>query len=231
MAGKVHTDSEALYAVRAAIVGFADNFQNSQSNFANFFESLNNQIGDYSRNIEIELDELSDEIRKVDCQLEELEEQKRIVGNQIEQTTDGRTDSFACDTCRTRMMLKVMGDTTPCKSSSGCNGTMYRVFNNSERHKYQVANEQISEKIKYLLQKKEDLQKQLLNVEREKKECVALKNDFLQQQDVIMSLMMLDSCTDVDSAISFIDNAIKNLDDYQAITFDVDTENEKKKTR
>ena len=124
-----------------------------------------------------------------------------------------------------------MGDTTPCKSSSGCNGTMHRVYNNSECHKYQVANEQISEKIKYLLQQKEDLQKQFSNVEREQKECVVLKNEFLRQQDVIMSLMILDSSTDVDSTISFIDNAIKNLDDYQAVTFDVDTESEKKKIR
>lgn len=231
MAGKVHTDSEALYAVRAAIIRFADNYQNSQSNFANCFESLNNQIGDYRRNIEIALDELSDEIRKVDCQLEELEEQKRIVGNQINQSTDGRTDSFACDTCSTRMMLKVMGDTTPCKSSSGCSGTMRRVFNNSERHKYQVANEQILEKEKNLLQLKEDLQKQLTNIKSEQEECSVLNNEFLRKQDTIMSLMMLDTGTDVDSTISFIDNAIKNLDDYQALSFDVDTENKKKKTR
>jgi len=231
MAGKVHTDSEALYAVRAAIIRFADCIQNSQSNFVNCFEKLNNQIGDYSRNIEIALDELSDEIRKVDCQLDELDEQKRIVGNQINQATDGRTDSFACDTCPTRMMLKVTGDATPCKSSSGCNGTMHRVFNNSERHKYQVAKEQISEKEKYLLQQKEYLQKQLINIKSEQEECSALKNQFLRQQDAIMSLMMLDSSTDVDSTISFIDNAIKSLDDYQAVTFDIDTENEKKKTR
>ena len=231
MAGKVHTDNEALYAVRAAIIRFVDCFQNSQSNFANCFEGLNNQIGDYSRNIEIALYELSDEIRKVDCQLDELEEQIRIVGNQINQTTDGRTDIFACDTCSTRIMLKVMGDTTPCKSSIGCNGTMHRVFNNSERHKYQVAKEQISEKEKYLLQLKEDLQKQLTNIKREQEDCSALKNEFLRQQNAIMSLMMLDSSTDVDSTISFIDNEIMKLDDYQAVTFDVYTESEKKKTR
>ncbi len=231
MAGKVHTDSKALYAVRGAVIRFADNFQNSQSNFANCFEGLNNQIGDYIRNIEIKLDELSEEKSKVDCQLEELVEQRRIVDNQINQMNDGRTDSFACDTCSTRMMLKVMGDTTPCKSSSGCNGTMHRVFNNSERHKYQVANEQILEKIKNLLQQKEDLQKQISNVEREQKECVDLKNEFQRQQDEIMAMMTLDSSADVNSTISFIDNAIKNLNDYQAVTFDVDTESEKKKTR
>lgn len=231
MAGKVHTDSEALYAIRAAIIRFADNFQNSQSNFVNCFEGLNNQIGEYSRNIEISLDELSDEIRKVDCQLDALEEEKRIVDNQIEQMKEGRTDSFFCPTCETRMMLKVMGDTTPCKSSSGCNGTMHRVFNNSERHKYQIAKEQILEKEKYLLQLKEDLQKQLTNIKSEQEECNVLKNEFLRQQDAIMSLMMLDTSADVDSTISFIDNAIKNLEDYQAVTFDVDTESEKKKTR
>lgn len=230
MAGKVHTDSEALYAVRGAIIRFADDFQNSQSNFANCFERLNNQIGDYIRSTENKLDVLSEEKSKVDCQLEELEEQKRIVDNQINQMNDGRTDSFACDTCPTRMMLKVMGDTTPCKSS-GCNGTMHRVFNNSERHKYQVTNGQISEKIKYLLQQKEDLQKQISNLESEQKECINLNNEFHKQQDVIMAMMALDSNVDTDSTISFIDNAIKNLVDYQSVTFDIDAEGEKKKTR
>jgi len=231
MAGRLHTDSEALYAVRSAIIRFADDFQNAQSNFSNCFEVLNNQIGDYSRNVEIALNELSDEIRKVDSQLDELDEEKRIVANQIEQMNEGRTDSFFCSVCNTRMMLKVVGDTTPCKSSSGCNGTMHRVFNNSERDKYQVAKEQILEKEKYLLHQKEELQKRLINLQREQEECEVLKNAFFQQQDTIMSLMMLDSSTDVDSTISFIDNAIKSLDDYQAVTFDIDTDGEKKKTR
>lgn len=227
MAGKVHTDSEALYAVRAAIIRFADGFQNSQSDFAGCFENLNNQIGDYKRNIDISLDELSGEVKKIECRLEEIAEQKRIAGNRINQSTDERTDTFACDTCSTRMKLKIIEDTTPCKSGNGCNGTMYRIFNNSERLKSQAVNEQILEKEKYLLQVKEDLQKQHTNVKGEQEECIALQNEFLRCQAVIMSLMRLDSSTDVDSTISFIDNAIKNLDDYQAVTFDNNTQSEK----
>lgn len=36
------------------------------------------------------------------------------------------SDTFVCDTCGTRMFLKVMGDKTPCRVE-GCNGTMNRV--------------------------------------------------------------------------------------------------------
>ncbi len=35
------------------------------------------------------------------------------------------SDTFMCDTCDARMILKVYGDSTPCRVS-GCDGTMYR---------------------------------------------------------------------------------------------------------
>ena len=36
------------------------------------------------------------------------------------------SDTFLCDTCGTRMILKIYGNSTPCKASGGCSGTMYR---------------------------------------------------------------------------------------------------------
>lgn len=36
------------------------------------------------------------------------------------------TDTFVCDTCGCRMMLKILGDKTHCRAD-GCNGTMRRV--------------------------------------------------------------------------------------------------------
>lgn len=35
------------------------------------------------------------------------------------------SDTFVCDTCGCRMILKIYGDTTPCRANS-CNGTMRR---------------------------------------------------------------------------------------------------------
>lgn len=35
------------------------------------------------------------------------------------------SDTFKCDTCGHRMILKVYGDSTPCRIE-GCSGTMYR---------------------------------------------------------------------------------------------------------
>ncbi len=231
MAGKIHTDSEALYAIRNAIVRFADDFQNSQSNFINCFERLNDQTNDYQRNLEAKFESASDEKRKIENQLEELEEQEAIVDGQIRQLNEGKTDSFACDTCPTRMMLKVMGDTTPCKSSSGCNGTMHRVYNNSEHQKYRLAKEEIKKKKTYCLQQIELLEKQIDNLETEKIEIGSLCREFHQQQDSIIALMNTTEGVDTDSVIDFIDKAIMNLSDYQSITFDMDVETEKKKTR
>jgi len=44
------------------------------------------------------------------------------------QVPDGKlaTDSFVCDKCGCRMILKIYGDSTPCKAD-GCDGTMHRV--------------------------------------------------------------------------------------------------------
>lgn len=35
------------------------------------------------------------------------------------------SDTFKCDTCGTRMILKIYGDSTSCRAED-CNGTMYR---------------------------------------------------------------------------------------------------------
>lgn len=37
------------------------------------------------------------------------------------------TDSFVCNKCGTRMILKVYGDTKPC-NQAGCTGIMHRVI-------------------------------------------------------------------------------------------------------
>ena len=201
MAGKIHTDSEALYAVRNAIIRFADDFQNSRSDFSSCFQNLNNQTSNYMRNIEVKLDEISDEKRKIERQLEELEEQIQVVENQDNQTDEGRTDSFACDTCHTRMMLKVMGDATPCKSCEGCKGMMHRIYNNSERQKFQTVKEQIEEKKKELLQREQWIKEQISNLENEIQEIQSLDNEFCKQQDVIMALMSVDTGVDPDTVI------------------------------
>ena len=51
----------------------------------------------------------------------------QIQERQRKETEEGRTDSFACDTCGGRIRLKIMGDPTHCREA-GCNGTLHRVY-------------------------------------------------------------------------------------------------------
>lgn len=232
MAGKIHTDSEALYAVRHAITKFADDIQNSQGRFLTCFERMNTQVDNYLRSRECKIEEYSNKRREIEYQFEELNEQERIVRDYVEQNPDGRTDSFLCDICDTRMMLKVMGDTTHCKSSSGCDGTMHRVYNNSEYQKYRTAQAQIEEQKKKLHNLETELSEAIKVLQTEKDETEDLKHTFLMQQDTIIGLLDLNSGVDVDSTIAFIDKALITLGEYQAVTIETTKgELEKKKTR
>ncbi|MBQ2758371.1 MAG: hypothetical protein IJE93_01230 [Clostridia bacterium] len=51
---------------------------------------------------------------------------KNIVKNYIKiPTCKCNSDTFLCDKCGLRMLLKIRGDSTSCRNDS-CNGTMYR---------------------------------------------------------------------------------------------------------
>lgn len=104
MPNGVNTDSAPLYAIRQALVEFNDNNASVYTRITGVFQYIDEQLITVGRR-----------------RLAEIDERQR------KGTDDGRTDSFACDTCGGRIMLKVMGDSTRCRES-GCNGTLHRVY-------------------------------------------------------------------------------------------------------
>ena len=105
---KVHTDVEALYGIREAIIKLGVQMSVAQNDFKRNFEQISEQI--------------SDHIRRIDREIETIEQ---------DPNAEGRTDSFCCKKCGGRIMLKVMGDETHCREE-GCDGIARRVYNNSK---------------------------------------------------------------------------------------------------
>lgn len=230
MAGKVHTDSEALYAVRSAITKFAGSFQEAQGNFSQCFEQMNYQVEDRIRMLDSDIESCEEEKRVLQRQVEECEEKQSTAQREQSQHQNGRTDSFVCDRCGTRMMLKVYGDSTSCKSSSGCSGTMHRFFNDGEYHRLNVEIQQLERKKRQLQKKIADLDKRIALQRKARDDAAQNYSDLQMHQQSIMSLLVFGSGEDPETAVAFIDKALASLGDYQAVGFDVDGGIEKKKT-
>ena len=92
MAGKVHTDSEALYAVRSAITKFAGSFQEAQGNFSQCFEQMNYQVEDRIRMLDSDIESCEEEKRVLQRQVEECEEKQSTAQREQSQHQNGRTD-------------------------------------------------------------------------------------------------------------------------------------------
>lgn len=228
MAGKVHTDSEALYAVRSAITKFAGSFQEAQGNFSQCFEQMNYQVEDHIRMLDSDIESCEEEKRVLQRQVEECEEKQSTAQREQSQHQNGRTDSFVCDRCGTRMMLKVYGDSTSCKSSSGCSGTMHRFFNDGEYHRLNVEIQQLEEKKRQLQERIAALDERIGKREAAKGRTEKNYSVLQMHQQSIMSLLVFGSGEDPETAVAFIDKALASLGDYQAVGFDVDGEGEKK---
>lgn len=105
---KVHTDVEALYGIRKAVIKLGDQMTIAQQNFKRDFEQMSEQI--------------SDHISRIDREIESVEQ---------DPNAEGKTDSFCCKKCGGRIMLKVLGDETHCREE-GCDGVARRVYNNAK---------------------------------------------------------------------------------------------------
>lgn len=224
MAGKVHTDSEALYAVRSAITKFAGSFQEAQGSFSQCFEQMNYQVEDHIRMLDSDIESCEEEKHALQRQVEECEDKQSTAKREQSQHQNGRTDSFVCDRCGTRMMLKVYGDSTSCKSSSGCGGTMHRVFNDGEYHRLNVEIQQLEDKKKQLQERIAVLDERIGKQETAKGRSVQNYSELQMHQQLIMSLLVFGSGEDPETAVAFIDKALASLGDYQAVGFDVDAE-------
>ena len=126
------------------------------------------------------------------------------------------------------MMLKVYGDSTSCKSSSGCSGTMHRFFNDGEYHRLNVEIQQLEDKKKRLQEIIADLEKRIVLQRKARADTAQNYSDLQMHQQSIMSLLVFGSGEDPETAVAFIDKALVSLGDYQAVGFDVDGEAQKK---
>ena len=224
MAGKVHTDSEALYAVRSAITKFAGSFQEAQSSFSQCFEQMNYQVEDYIRMLDSDIESCEEEKRTIQRQVEECEDKQSAAKREQSQNQNGRTDSFICEKCGTRMMLKVQGNITSCKSGSGCNGTMRRFFNDGEYHRLNVEIQQLEDKKKQLQEKIADIDERIDKQKVAKGKAEKNYSELQMHQQSIMSLLVFGSGEDPETAVAFIDKALASLGDYQAVGFDVNAD-------
>lgn len=124
---KVHTDVEALYGIREAVVKLGEQMVAAQSNFQRSFGQLSDQITDHIRSIDSELDSMVQDFEP-----------------------EGRTDSFCCQKCGGRIMLKILGDETHCREE-GCDGIARRVFDDSRVYEYRRRRDELESKKEGLL--------------------------------------------------------------------------------
>lgn len=221
MAGKIHTDSEALYAIRGAITKFAGSMQEAQNEFMQCFEQMNYQIDDSINRLRVATDDLFEEKRSAEREIEECVTQKNDAERKRDQNREGSTDSFVCrnDSCGVRMMLKIPGDTTICRT---CGGTMHRVYTGGEFNRYNVEAYQLEQKIKQLQEKVQIIEEQ---IKKNDNQIESVSNEFAHlrsHQETIIGLLTFTGDGDPETATSFISNALERLDDYQSISFGID---------
>ena len=123
---KVHTDVEALYGIREAVIKLGDQMITAQQEFSRNFNQMSEQI--------------SEQIRRIDREMEAIEQNPNA---------EGRTDSFWCSKCDGRIMLKVMGDKTHCRTA-GCDGIAVRVYNDEKVMENKRRFEELDQKRKFL---------------------------------------------------------------------------------
>ena len=104
MGNGVNTNIEALHEIKDSLVRFQERIAPLQSELTQAFQEIDEQLS-----------------QSVKLKMRQLEERQR------RGTNEGRTDTFACDTCSGKIRLLIRSDTTHCREQ-GCNGTLHRVY-------------------------------------------------------------------------------------------------------
>lgn len=104
MGNGVNTNIEALHEIKDSLVRFQERIAPLQSELTQAFQEIDEQLS-----------------QSVKLKMRQLEERQR------RGTDEGRTDTFACDTCPGKIRLLIRSDTTHCREQ-GCNGTLHRVY-------------------------------------------------------------------------------------------------------
>ena len=108
--------------------------------------------------------ELTQAFQEID---EQLSQSVKLKMRQLEErqrrgTDEGRTDTFACDTCSGRNRLLIRSDTTHCREQ-GCNGKLHRVYtdrtySSEQRRKDMDELEQLRQMVNNYNQQKNEFQ-------------------------------------------------------------------------
>lgn len=180
MPNGINTDTAPLYAIRQALVEFKDNTDSVYARINGVFQYIDEQLMIVGRR-----------------RLAEIEEHQR------KGTDDGRTDSFACDTCGGRIMLKVMGDSTKCRES-GCNGTIHRVYRDRTYDSVQRNRD---------MEELNELRKLMQEYRNEKEEFLNELKNFIGSNDAA-------------NAINIVSKSIMKLEEYLGLSISPDSSND-----
>lgn len=190
MGNGVNTNIEALHEIKDSLVRFQERIAPLQSELTQAFQEIDEQLS-----------------QSVKLKMRQLEERQR------RGTNEGRTDTFACDTCPGKIRLLIRSDTTHCREQ-GCNGTLHRVYTDRT-----YSSEQRRKDIDEL----EQLRQMVNNYNQQ-------KNEF---QHLFASFFSSEACN-ADRGIASLASCISILEQYlgTTISFDAGLEQDeaKKKT-
>lgn len=178
MDDRVNTNVEALHEIKNSLVRFQERIAPLQGEMTQVFHEIDEQLAD-----------------GIKRKLRQIEERKR------KGTAEGRTDSFACDTCKGRIYLKITGDTTNCREV-GCNGTLHRVYSDRSYSSAQRNNDK---------EELEQLRREVNNYNQQ-------KADFLQ---VFLSFFSSEA-GDVNRGVASLASCISILEQYLGTDISID---------
>lgn len=189
MGDGVNTNIEALHEIKDSLVRFQERIAPLQGELIQAFQEIEEQLADGLK-------------RK----MRQIEERQR------KGTEEGRTGTFACDTCGGKIRLRIMGDTTHCREA-GCNGTLHRVYTDRSYSSAQRNND------------REELDQIRRAVNNYNQQKVA----FLQ----LFTMFFSSEAGNVDRGVASLSSCISILEQYLGTTISIDVgieQEEAKKT-
>lgn len=186
MGDEVNTNVEVLHEIKNSLVRFQERIAPLQGELTQVFQEIDEQLAD-----------------SIKRKMRQIEEHQKG-------SAKGRTDSFVCDICGGRIMLKIGGDTTHCREA-GCNGTLHRVYTDRSYSSTQRNND------------KEELERlrRIVNSYNQQ------KADFLQ----LFSSFFLSEADDVNQGVTSLASCISILEQYLGTDISMDVGYDKKETK
>lgn len=166
MGDGINTNVEVLHEIKNSLVRFQERTQPLLGELTQTFQAIDEQLAD-----------------GIKRKMRQIEERQR------KGTEEGRTDSFACDTCPGRIRLKIQGDTTHCREA-GCSGTLHRVYTDRTYSSAQRNNDK---------EELEQIRRVVNNYNQQKADFLQLFSSFFSSEagDVNRGVASLASCISI----------------------------------